>query len=228
MNLSQETTALPLAVPRFCVISSNWIAKKYLSSLLCQGGEFSPLSLSTEDLFQCKSEFPNPVFVVDCTFLRLPLSAFISRLKAKFPTAYYVVVDKELTESEIRLLLSQGIQGFVAEHQIEERLVQAVRTVLAGGLWVPEKVFQASAQSLPPAHALRTRSVDVSATTRRETEVLELVRRRLSNREIGGMLKIAESTVKYHISNLFSKLQVTSRHQLARSHGILEPLIQLI
>ena len=51
-----------------------------------------------------------------------------------------------------------------------------------------------------------------------------------SNKEIAELLQIRESTVKYHVSNLFSKLQVTSRYELAQSQtsGMLEPLAQLI
>lgn len=215
------------AVPRFCVVSSNRFARKYLSYLLSKDGEFSPVS--TEELTERHSGVENPVFVVDCTYLTLPLTEFISRMKSKFTTAYYVVVDKDKTESEIRFLLSQGVQGFIAEHQIEELLALAVRTVLAGGLWIPEKVLQSQMRPTA-ASAMRTRTIDVNATTQRETEVLELVRRRLSNKEIAELLQIRESTVKYHVSNLFSKLQVTSRYELAQSgtNGMLEPLAQLI
>jgi DNA-binding NarL/FixJ family response regulator len=216
------------AVPRFCVVSSNRFARKYLSYLLSKDGEFSPVS--TEELTERHSGVENPVFVVDCTFLTLPLTEFISRMKSKFATASYVVIDKDKTESEIRLLLSQGVQGFVAEHQIEELLALAVRTVLAGGLWIPEKVLQSQLRSHAAPSSVRARAIDVNATTQRETEVLELVRRRLSNKEIAELLQIRESTVKYHVSNLFSKLQVTSRYELAQSNsnGMLEPLAQLI
>src|SRR5262245_26062741 len=129
------------ALPRFCVISSNRFARKYLSYLLSKDGEFSPVS--ADELNDRKSDIENPVFVVDCTLLTLPLTEFISRMKSRFATAYYLVVDKDKSESEIRFLLSQGVQGFIAEHQIEELLALAVRTVLAGGLWIPEKVVQA-------------------------------------------------------------------------------------
>ncbi len=216
------------ALPRFCVISSNRFARKYLSYLLSKDGEFSPVS--ADELSDRNSAVENPVFVVDCTFLTLPLTEFISRMKSKFTTACYVVVDKDKSESEIRFLLSQGVQGFIAEHQIEELLALAVRTVLAGGLWIPEKVLLSQMRSHAAQSSMRSRTIDVNATTQRETEVLELVRRRLSNKEIAELLQIRESTVKYHVSNLFSKLQVTSRYELAQSqsNGMLEPLAQLI
>lgn len=52
-------------------------------------------------------------------------------------------------------------------------------------------------------------------TTRREDEILELVRRRLSNREIADLLQIRVSTVKFRLSNILSKLHARNRHDLA-------------
>ena len=53
------------------------------------------------------------------------------------------------------------------------------------------------------------------------------LRRRLSNKEIADVLNISESTVKYHISNLFGKLQVTSRHELVRADAMPGQLAQV-
>jgi DNA-binding CsgD family transcriptional regulator len=62
------------------------------------------------------------------------------------------------------------------------------------------------------------KTVDESTTgqgiTQRESQVIELVKRRLSNKEIGAILNIQESTVKFHLSNIFSKLQVNRRSEL--------------
>jgi DNA-binding NarL/FixJ family response regulator len=52
--------------------------------------------------------------------------------------------------------------------------------------------------------------------SQRESQVIDLVKRRLSNKEIGEVLNIRESTVKFHLSNIFSKLQVKNRSDL---HG---------
>jgi DNA-binding CsgD family transcriptional regulator len=62
------------------------------------------------------------------------------------------------------------------------------------------------------------KSVNESPTgqgiTQRESQVIELVKRRLSNKEIAEILKIKESTAKFHLSNIFSKLQVNRRSEL--------------
>jgi DNA-binding CsgD family transcriptional regulator len=51
--------------------------------------------------------------------------------------------------------------------------------------------------------------------TDRERQVMELLLRRMSNREIGTILRISERTVKFHVGNILTKLQVTSRRELS-------------
>ncbi len=63
------------------------------------------------------------------------------------------------------------------------------------------------------SHETRNRAQEASLT-QREEQIIELVKRRFSNREIGAMLRIRESTVKFHLSNVFSKMQAESRRDL--------------
>ncbi len=55
--------------------------------------------------------------------------------------------------------------------------------------------------------------------TPRESQILELVKRRLSNKEIAGIRRVQESTVKFHLSNIFSKLRVPNRQALIDTDG---------
>lgn len=59
-------------------------------------------------------------------------------------------------------------------------------------------------------------NMDLSKLTGREKQVAELIRRGLSNREIGEELFISETTVKRHVSNIFEKLEISSRKELKR------------
>ena len=91
-------------------------------------------------------------------------------------------------------------------------LLQAVRAVYEGSLWIPEKALQLYAQ-----FSLTSNRHGVSPSntlTPREGEVIELVKRRLSNKEIATILKVQESTVKFHLSNAFTKLRIAGRHDL--------------
>jgi LuxR family maltose regulon positive regulatory protein len=77
----------------------------------------------------------------------------------------------------------------------------------------------------PPREAARARSTPSMALTPKEREVLELLARNLSNKEIGRAMQVGEETVKWHVKNLFAKLDAGTRKQVvSRAHilGLLE------
>jgi LuxR family maltose regulon positive regulatory protein len=77
----------------------------------------------------------------------------------------------------------------------------------------------------PPVDAARIRSQPSMALTPKEREVLELAARNLSNKEIGLAMQVGEQTIKWHMKNLFAKLDAGTRKQVvqrARILGLLE------
>jgi DNA-binding CsgD family transcriptional regulator len=100
----------------------------------------------------------------------------------------------------VRAALEAGADGFVFEHQLDGALVPTVQAVLAGQVSVP---------------AIHKREVGTPAFTAREKQVLSMVVMGLSNKEIGARLFLADSTVKSHLSSIFTKLGVRSRHEAA-------------
>jgi DNA-binding NarL/FixJ family response regulator len=103
-------------------------------------------------------------------------------------------------------------------------LIAAVRLVASGDvLLAPSRtrdVIESHLRKDPESARL------ASALTARETEVLKLVARGLSNKEIGETLHVSEATVRTHIGHLLSKLQLTSRVQavvLAYESGLVTP-----
>jgi DNA-binding NarL/FixJ family response regulator len=82
-----------------------------------------------------------------------------------------------------------------------------VRAVWEGRIWVEDAALQRYVKST-------TARNDIDAPTRREGQVLELARERFSNKEMSQMLGVQESTIKFHLSNIYSKLQIVNRLQL--------------
>ena len=83
----------------------------------------------------------------------------------------------------------------------------------------------AAAPRTPPPAAARARSNPTMALTPKEREVLELAARNLSNKEIGLAMQVGEETIKWHMKNLFAKLDAGTRKQVvqrARILGLLE------
>ncbi|MGH9463550.1 MAG: response regulator transcription factor [Vicinamibacteria bacterium] len=133
-------------------------------------------------------------------------------LRVAFPQAKYVVLGREVSEEELLRLLLLGIHGFVSYSEVSKDLGRAISRVFSGGTWVPDAALQKYIDYSSQLIAAK-RSPD-RGLTRRENQVLELVRRRLSNKEIAEVLKVSEATVKFHLTHIFTKLQVHDRHLL--------------
>jgi DNA-binding NarL/FixJ family response regulator len=195
------------------VVDQNCLAARYLLGILAKNRALHAVAL--EDLIVHKpAEQIAPVFIIDRGGIDLPLSECLRVLRERHRNARFVVLDQKQSPEEIGRLLSLGIHGFVAYPQIGEQLTRAVHCVAQGKLWISSSVLEAYArQSIASLKAVSD-SPSPQGITKRESEVIELVKRRLSNKEIGEMLNIRESTVKFHLSNIFSKLQVNRRSEL--------------
>lgn len=104
-----------------------------------------------------------------------------------------------------------GAAGFELKSATAENLIEAVRTVAAGGTWIDGTllgpILQSYRQLVRPA-----KRPDLPPTlTERETDVLRLMARGASNREIADHLNLAETTVKTHVGTLFTKLGARDR-----------------
>lgn len=121
--------------------------------------------------------------------------------------------------------LAAGASGFILKETRPEVLADAVRTVAGGEALLAPSVLrrlvdQYAALATPPD------AERLSVLTERELEVLKLIGRGLSNREISQTLWIAESTVKTHITRMFMKLDLHDRAQavvLAYETGLVKP-----
>ena len=139
-----------------------------------------------------------PVFILDAATLPTALSKYLRALRLRFPRAPTLVLDNPQPREELCRLLLLGIQGFVAYSEVEEQLLPAVL----------EEFARFSAQ------LSRARAMKGVPLTRQEKRILDLVQRRLSNKEIGAILNISESTVKFHLGNIFLKLGVRDRQAI--------------
>jgi DNA-binding NarL/FixJ family response regulator len=117
-----------------------------------------------------------------------------------FPDAKILVLTSLEGDADIERALALGARGYVVKGTDREELIRAVRGVHAGKKHIPAEVAQKLVEHL----ASEKLSV-------RELEVLALVARGKSNKEIGLALAIAEDTVKMHMKNLLGKLGVTDR-----------------
>jgi DNA-binding NarL/FixJ family response regulator len=136
-----------------------------------------------------------------------------AELRRQFPGTP-IVVHTDTDDPEILGgLMEQGIAGIVPTGLSPDVAVAALRLVAAGGAYVPPNLL-----GLGPSGSRRAPAEPPSrrnSLTRRENEVFDLIARGMPNKEIAQRLGLAEATVKIHVQNIFKKLNVKNRTQLA-------------
>lgn len=215
-----------------CVIGQNTLAVRYLLQILARDPALSPAilgDLTTQEspASRLPASLPAstlPVFLIDRCGLIVPAAELLRRLKHRFPDGRYIVLDREESRDELVLLVSSGFHGFLPHWAVDHDLLPAVHAVSDGRLWMPADVLHSCAQGgwrLPRSRPLRDRTLR-DAVTPRENQILELIKQRLSNKEIAEVLQIQVSTVKFHLSNIFSKRQINNRRDLAGEVPLLD------
>jgi DNA-binding NarL/FixJ family response regulator len=143
----------------------------------------------------------------------------LERLRNAHPELPVVVLSASEQPEDVRAAIDRGAAGFIPKSTRGSVLLGALRLVLAGGVYVPPLMMAAgesATTAATPAPKARRHEL-----TERQVDVLRLLARGLTNREISGVLKIAEGTVKTHVLHLFEALDVTNRTEAAmRMHEL--------
>jgi DNA-binding NarL/FixJ family response regulator len=137
----------------------------------------------------------------------------LDQVGERFPVVPVVVVSSSERPEDVRSALDKGALGFIPKSTRGEVLLGALKLVLSGGVYVPPLMMEAVSQA-EPSHTPReraSRSDGAAALTDRQLEVLRLVGRGLTNREIGEVLGIGAATVKTHTLAIYAALDVTNR-----------------
>jgi len=206
--MSRTASQAPL---RVCFVGQNCLAEAYLRQLLSTDQRLRAFSVS-EYARLSPAIRKNIVFVIDQCGQEIPLCECLRQLREDCLNAKFLVMDHEKSREEIMRLLFMGAHGYVPHADVSGTLVRAIFFVAAGHFWVTPEVLHDFLSEV--GSVLRKDFHARQTTTRREDEILELVRRRLSNREIANLLQIRVSTVKFHLSNILSKLHARNRHDL--------------
>jgi DNA-binding NarL/FixJ family response regulator len=135
--------------------------------------------------------------------LRMPQKGgveVVQAIRREFNTARILIVTSYQTEEEIFQVLQAGALGYILKDLGREALIEAIRAVCAGKRWMSSAIERQFAD-----RRLR------QPLTGREMEVLKLLARGLTNREIAQVFCISASTVKNHVNSLLTKLEVADR-----------------
>lgn len=146
--------------------------------------------------------------------------ALIERSRAAVPTLRPLVLSMHQDAQLIDAALVAGASAYVVKTAHPEDLASAVRQAFS------HSVYLAGRRNLAPATVEVSAQVDDEpGLTRRELEILRLVAEGHSNAQLARMLWVTEQTVKFHLSNIYRKLDVANRTEASRwaqLHGLLD------
>jgi two-component system NarL family response regulator len=126
----------------------------------------------------------------------------INAIRKDFPAAKIIVLTTYDRDEDIYRSIRAGAMGYLVKDAAYEEIIQTIRTVYSGRKHYPSRISEKLAE--------RLMMPDLSD---RELEVLRLMARGQSNKEIADELSLALGTVKYHINNIYTKLSVEDRTQ---------------
>lgn len=145
------------------------------------------------------------------------------------PDTSVAILTSSEEDSDLLAAVKAGIKGYMLKNSSLEELVRAVRALSQGGAYFSSTMFTKVLQEF--THLSRRRDLQevkgIDALTEREKDVLRLVARGATNRDIAGELIITENTVKVHLRNILDKLQLRNRQQAA-AYAVQEGLVSRV
>ncbi len=133
---------------------------------------------------------------------------FLPALHQVHPKIPVVVMFRKTAGKMFSDYLKQNIKGVVTKDQPVEKIGLVLKMALAGVICFPEQVVLVDDKVANDA--------SVTLLSHRQQEVLELLARGGTNKQIGRQLNISAGTVKVHLESIFNRLQVNNRTQAAR------------
>jgi len=128
----------------------------------------------------------------------------ILEIKRAGYSARIIVLTSFETDEDIYRAVKAGAQGYLLKDTSLKEMVEAIKTVHAGKRYIPRDI----------AARLAERMMRVDLTSR-ELEILKMLSKGLTNKQIGRVLGISDNTVKNHVNSIIEKLEVSDRTEAA-------------
>lgn len=191
---------------RVMIVDDHPVVRAGLASLLRRqpGVKLCGAAHSGEEALEILRRVPVDVILLDLRMPTINGIDLLNLLRTEVDPPKAIILSSYEMEEEIYRAIKAGARGYLSKNAPREEIVSAIEVVDGGGAYFPERILQWMEQ--------RDARSSLSA---REVEILEMVSRGLTNKEIAGVLQISHYTVRNHINHISAKLQVADRTEAA-------------
>jgi len=162
----------------------------------------------------------NPGIDLALIDLNMPGSDGVASIRIfhnRFPSIPLVVVSGSEQRAEMEWVMEYGAMGFISKMSSGKVMVNALRTILDGGIYFPPQL-SAQSEAEPGSAEIDSQNQHTNkhGLTKRQMEALQYLSEGLSNKEIAIRMNLAEGTIKVHVAAAYQVLQVSSRLDAVR------------
>ncbi|WP_299904831.1 response regulator transcription factor [uncultured Paracoccus sp.] len=207
---------------RLAIVDDHPIFLEGLINIFSESDEFIILNRGTNagDAISISKEKNSDVILMDLDMPGSVLSA-IREIRTDSPDVKILMFTASMAVEHAVQVLEAGAHGYVVKGSTKSELTNAIRAVLRDETYVTQ-AFAAKVISALQNAALRKRALQSIKLNVREHQIIRLLLRGKTNREIGERLSISEKTVKHYMSILIQKLQVRNRTEVVLAAQKLE------
>jgi len=187
---------------RLLLADDHYIVLMGLKALLKLRKEFKVVATAAdgEEAVALYQEHRPDIALLDLRMPKLDGIGATEKIRALFPDARVILLTSFDREEEIHRAVKAGVAGYLLKESKLPELSEAIRTVFRGGDWFPREIME----------LVKERSAQPELS-KREVEVLDLVAKGLTNKEIAGVLGFSEDGAKSHLRKIYEKLGVNVR-----------------
>ena len=169
-----------------------------------------------EDVISLLGRCEPDIMLLDVKMERINGLQILPQIVEQFPRLRVMILTAQISLGESVKAIRDGARGIILKHAASEFLIKGVRKVFEGELWADSSTMTQVVESLSRKFRVdRSPEKGRKELSERETEVVVLVASGHRNKEIAAKLFFSEQTVKTHLSNIFQKLEVNDRLELA-------------
>jgi two-component system response regulator NreC len=159
---------------------------------------------------QCQHLSPH-ILLISASIPSSTLAECIGHLRHQVPPVFTVVLASAYDEAILYDVIQAGAAGYIVASEPADSIVSAIRVVMEGGIWFSQTLLTQLMQAMVHRSGQSIIADPLAELTERERQVLQLMTHGWTNQRIGLSLGIAERTIRFHLRNIFDKLNFKTR-----------------